>query len=100
MSGLWSGLAPDSFGLIYDGVAPRQCQPDGRADTAAGPRPRCSARCRTPAGRWALSEALCAWSVSVPWRPERRDFRTDIGRNVRETEPDTRPTASRKVTSQ
>ncbi len=48
---LWSGLAPDAFGLVYDGVAPAgqsqiaKLMATRAAPTDRIPTPRCSGRC-------------------------------------------------------
>ena len=115
---LWSGLAPDAFGLIYDGAAPAgTSQIAGLIAARRAPRPRCSLRCRTPTGQSTarsastsrpassaasspsrsasssvqLTEALCA----AGWSKHDAE-RADVHQLARASEPATRQRESQR----
>ena len=77
---LWSGLAPDAFGLVYDGAAPAgqsqiavlmrtRAAPAGRM-----PTPRCSGRCSRSTRRSIVR--FCEYQSACE---ERRQLAVDVG---------------------
>jgi hypothetical protein len=77
---LWSGLAPDAFGLIYDGAAPAgqsqiaelmsDARGAGESDTDT------VVRGALQAIHWAIHRAFCAYQSACE---ERRQLAVDVG---------------------
>jgi hypothetical protein len=77
---LWSGLAPDAFGLIYDGTAPPGQSPIAAllADTtgAGGRDSRTTVLRALQATHWQVHRAFCAYQSACE---ERRQLAVEVG---------------------
>lgn len=77
---LWSGLAPDALGLIYDGAAPA-----GHSQIAklidAGPGSQTTLLGALQETRWAIHRAFCEYQSACE---ERRQLAADVGEAIRQ----------------
>jgi hypothetical protein len=81
---LWSGLAPDAFGLLYDGAAPAghsQIAELIEATLPAGaPGPGVAVLAALQEIHWQVHRAFCAYQSACE---ERRQLAADIGEVIR-----------------
>ena len=77
---LWSGLAPDAFGLIYDGAAPaghsQLAELIGATVAAGGPGPRVAVLAALQEIHWAVHRAFCEYQSACE---ERRQLAVEVG---------------------
>jgi len=76
---LWSGLAPDAFGLIYDAAAPAgQSQIATLAEGAPGRRPACQAALLEALqdAHWQVHHGFCQYQSACE---ERRQLAFEVG---------------------
>jgi hypothetical protein len=76
---LWSGLAPDAFGLIYDGAAPAgHSQIATLADGAPGRGPACQTALlhALQDAHWQVHRGFCQYQSACE---ERRQLAVDVG---------------------
>jgi hypothetical protein len=77
---LWSGLAPDAFGLIYDGAAPaghsQIAELIGAALPADGPGSGVAVLGALQEIHWAIHKAFCEYQSACE---ERRQLAVDVG---------------------
>lgn len=71
---LWSGLAPDAFGLIYDGAAPAGHSQLARLIKAAGPQT--AVLCALQDAHWTITRAFCAYQSACE---QRRQLAVEVG---------------------
>lgn len=71
---LWSGLAPDAFGLAYDGVAPVGSSQIARLITAAGPQTALLAGLQD--AHWTIHSAFHAYQYACE---QRRQLAVEVG---------------------
>jgi hypothetical protein len=75
---LWSGLAPDAFGLLYDGAAAAAI---GTSQVAAlirdgGPAANCQVLAALQTVRWTIHSAFCRYQFTCE---ERRQLAVEVG---------------------
>jgi hypothetical protein len=77
---LWSGLAPDAFGLVYDGVAPAGVSPMAKliedALCAGAPESRAVVLGALAQTHWAIHRAFCEFGSACE---ERRRLAVEVG---------------------
>jgi hypothetical protein len=77
---LWSGLAPDAFGLIYDGAAPaghsQLAKLIGATVAAGGPGPRVEVLAALQEIHWQVDRAFCEYESACE---ERRRLAVEVG---------------------
>ena len=77
---LWSGLAPDALGLIYDGAAPA-----GHSHIVklaeAGPASHTTLLCALQETHWTIRRAFCAYQSACE---ERRHHAAEVGETIRQ----------------
>ena len=77
---LWSGLAPDAFGLVYDGAAPVGQSQIARlmsdARSAGGPDSDTAVLGALQQIHWAIHRSFCAYQSACE---ERRQLAVDVG---------------------
>jgi hypothetical protein len=77
---LWSGLAPDAFGLVYDGAAPAGVSPIAKlieeALCAGGPESRAAVLGALVQTQWAIHRAFHAYQWACE---ERRRLAFEVG---------------------
>jgi hypothetical protein len=77
---LWSGLAPDAFGLIYDGAAPaghsQLAELIGGTVAAGGPGPGVAVLAALQEIHWQVHRAFCEYQSACE---ERRQLAVEVG---------------------
>ena len=73
---LWSGLAPDAFGLIYDGSAPAGHSQVAELIEDGGPAPVAPALSALQAIHWQIHGAFCEYQSACE---ERRQLAVEVG---------------------
>ncbi|MGZ6565246.1 MAG: hypothetical protein ACXVH3_35820 [Solirubrobacteraceae bacterium] len=73
---LWSGLAPDAFGLIYDGSAPAGHSQIAELIEDGGPAPVAPALSALQAIHWQIHGAFCEYQSACE---ERRQLAVEVG---------------------
>jgi hypothetical protein len=77
---LWSGLAPDAFGLVYDGIVPAGVSPIAKliedALRTGGPESRAVVLGALAQTHWAIHRAFHAYQSACE---ERRQLAVDVG---------------------
>ncbi|MDQ6776027.1 MAG: hypothetical protein M3071_07365 [Actinomycetota bacterium] len=77
---LWSGLAPDALGLIYDGSAPAGYSQIARL-IEAGPASQTTLLGVLQETHWTIHRAFCAYQSACE---ERRGLAAEVGETIRE----------------
>lgn len=77
---LWSGLAPDALGMIYDGAAPAG-DSEIATLTGAGPASHTALLGALQETHWTIHRAFCAYQSACE---ERRGHAAEVGETIRE----------------